>query len=187
VESALANATPANKNRKRYRNPRTDRVADLARNLRAMRLPRQWLAETIKLLSESHAGSYIAQHRDRISVLRLTWKAKRATIQEPRKPWRPQKRLAELPPYSQAEAWGRRLVAEMYFEALAEGVPPLWAERIACMFYLSIFGKALCGHSVRRLIRIVERRGGIVLAPIEAFATERSCAHPRQRKGAPKP
>jgi hypothetical protein len=180
VESALANATPANKNRKQPTDSerRLNRVADLAGNLRGMPIPRQWLTDTIKLLSEIHAGSYIAENRDRISASHRKWfTAKRATIQELRKPWRPQKKLAELPPYSQAEAWGRRLVAEMYYEALAEGLPPLWAERIACMFYLSIFGKAWCRKSVNRLIDTVERRGGIVLAPIEAFATERSVPH----------
>lgn len=180
VESALANITPANKNRKQRTDSerRLNRVANLDGNLRGMPIPRQWLANTIKLLSEIHAGSYLAENRDRISAQHRKWlTAKRAKIQELRKPWRPQKRLAELPPYSQAEAWGRRLVAEMYYEALAEGLPPIWAEWIARMFYLSIFDKEFCGASVRRLIRIVEKRGGIVLAPIEAFATEKSVPH----------
>jgi hypothetical protein len=156
------------------------KIADLVDNLRAMRMliPREWLADTIKLLSEIHAGSYIAKNRGRISAQHRKWlTGKRATIQGLRKPWRPQNRLAELTPYSQAEAWGRRLVAEMYFEALANGLPPLWAERIARMIYLLIFDKEFCGKSVSRLIRIVEIRGGIVLAPIEAFATDKSVPH----------
>src|SRR5438128_1756437 len=92
------------------------RWPNLAENLRSFSLPRGWVLQTGILLLEIHAGSYAIKNRDRISTNHRKWlTAKRATIQALPKPWRPSKRLAELPPYSQAEAWGRRLVAETYF------------------------------------------------------------------------
>jgi hypothetical protein len=160
------------------RNLPTD-VANLEYALREMPVPRQWISETVKLFSRIYGRSGTWKNRKRVSANHREWlAAERAAIRRAGgKPWRPKKRLAGYPRFSRAEAWGKRLVLEVYFEALANDLPPILAGRIARMMYLAIFSKARCDRWLRRLFAMVERRGGIVLAPIEAFATERSVPH----------
>ena len=162
---------------------RNRKIASLADNLRAIRIPRQWLRQTVKLLSQIHAGSFAVKNRYNILAPRPQHVAVKSTkTQASRNPWRPKKTLVQLPAYSRAEAWGRRLILQCYQAALANRRTPMEAERIARAVSLLIFDKALCGKSVRRLASAVERRGGILLARIEAFATERSVPHPGNGK-----
>ena len=161
---------------------RLTKVADSYQNMRSFSLPRGWVLQTGNLLRELQAGSFAVKNRDQILALGKQvrhLRRKRAKIAAPRKRWRPTKKLANLPPYSQAEAYGRRLVLQTYCEALANGLIPAQAERIARMMYLLIFDKAFCGKSLRRLVAIVRARGGISRASIEAFATGKSIAHRR--------
>src|ERR1043166_1416089 len=121
------------------------------------------------------------KNRRKISARKIKWLiAKRAETQATSPPWRAANKLAELPAYSQMEAFGRRLVIEAYYQALADELTPAQAERIARIMSLVIFDKALCSRTIRGLVARIEERGGIVLAPIEAFATEKSCAHRRK-------
>jgi hypothetical protein len=157
---------------------RLTKIADSYQNIRSFSLPRGWVLQTGILLCQLQAGSYAMKNRDGI----LTLNRKRLKIPAPCKRWRPKKKLVDLPAYSQAEAYGRRLFVQTYLEALANELMPSQAERIARMMYLLIFDKVLCGKSVHRLVARVRARGGIARAPIEAFATDKSVPH--QRKAA---
>ena len=133
-------------------------------------------------MRELQAGSYAVNNRDRILALakRLRrLRTKRPKIAAPRKRWRPKKKLVDLPAYSRTEAYCRRLIVQTHREALANGLIPAQAERIARMMSLLILDKALCGKSLRRLVALVATRDGL-RAPIEAFATEKSVPHRRK-------
>lgn len=165
-----------------FRKSANRRFATLADNLRAMRIQSGWLAENIKFLFAIHAGSYAVQNHFRISTHYLNrLAAKRARIGASPERWRPKKNLVDLPPYSQAEAFGRRLILEAYFEAIDNKLTPAQAERIANVASIMIFGKTFCDKQLRRLVALIEDRGGIANAPIEAFATGKSIPHAKKK------
>jgi hypothetical protein len=164
---------------KRLKNRHT-KVTDSLRNIRRFSLPRGWVLQTGILLLQLQAGSFAVKNRDKIiAFARL--KRKQAKSAAPHKRWRAKKKLWQQPPYTQAEAYGRRLVFQAYREALANGLIPIQAERIARIASILFLEKEYCGRTVRNIVALIESRGGL-RAPIEAFATERSCPHSRQRK-----
>jgi hypothetical protein len=157
-------------------------LANLTTSLRATRKPRHWVAETLKLLSQLHAGSYAVVNRQRLAAQYRKFLRKKRRQVKASACWRPKKKLSQYPPFTQAKARGARLALEAYHEALVIGALPVEAEKIACSMWLLIFGKATGRRNLRRRINLINARGGILRAPIEAHADEKSCAHPKAWK-----
>jgi hypothetical protein len=152
---------------------RLTKVADSCQNIRSFSLPCGWILQTGIFLRRLQAESFAVRNREQILALAKHRKGLRS---KPRKRWRPKKKLADLPPYTKAEAYGRRLVFQTYRQALADGLIPAQAERIARMMSVLVLDRTYNGKSLRRLVALVEARGGL-RAPIEAFATEKSVPH----------
>ena len=147
------------------------------RDLRRAAIPRQLIAEIENFLQLV----YPVQHRELLNTLhreRLAMKRKRLSS----RCWHPKKKLGELPLYSQRKAWAVRLVIRAYYRAICTGCNRGQAGTVARVIWLLIFGNVTGVRNIDRLIRNIEARGGPHLAPIEAYADEKSVPHLKARK-----
>ena len=95
--------------------------------------------------------------------------------------WEPDKRLTQLPEFSQEKAFKVKQVLEVYFGALGNGMTERDANTKARAMWLQIFGEPCNEKTIRRRAARVEACGGPELARIEAYADGKSVPHDKQR------
>ena len=88
----------------------------------------------------------------------------------------------DFPPVSRKLAMLRKQMLLEYFAARRAGASKSQAANNARGFWVKETGDELNERSVRRWVTIIQRKGGIELAPNEAFLDHRSCPHPGARK-----
>ena len=126
-------------------------------------IPRQWLAETEKLVLAlqpvQDQEKVSARHRDRLARIRAAVEVQ----------WEPRKRLSELALYSQRKCWAMRWLLCVYYQAVDDGLSPSQAETVTRLLSLSIFQKAISSRTVRLKIARIEAAGGPNRVRIEIF------------------
>ncbi len=154
----------------------------IAKIVTALRWP--LLAAIVKFLLVRHAESYGIRNRERLSATyrrRLLENRDKVRVSQAR--CQPEKQFADLSKPTQARALKRKAMLDAYYTVAFETkLPPSYAELAARAIGLLLFSKAPCPRTIRRYVRRIERCGGPEFAPLEVYADEKSCPHPKARK-----
>lgn len=92
----------------------------------------------------------------------------------------PKRKFATLPAPSQERAQMRLQTMRIFYSCLELGVGV--ATLRAQTYWQELTGKTVCSKQISRWSKKVDACGGLELAPIEAYADGKSCAHPKARK-----
>lgn len=96
--------------------------------------------------------------------------------------WVPDRAWMSYPEATRDRALKKKAVAQVYFAALDNGRQKQEANLLARAEWLRQFGEPGSFNSIRRLEALVETRGGIDFAPLEAYCDGKSTPHVMARR-----